>query len=423
MPRVLEVIPDEFDIFTHRPFLQCVQSSEQHVLTPLHTLTGATSIEFNCLPYTDKYKDLSSIFLSLKFQLVKSDGTSFTSTNTEQPHLVTNSLYSIFKSVYVKLNGHQVGSVEQHYHYKEWLETSLNYSVETSTSRLTSQLYIPNAETASLKKVSENSKVFDVYGHINVLNVSKLLIPGVSFNIVFNTENSDFFITEDITKTSTTSKLVITDAKLYIRHVTATPDLFLAHEKMLQKGQNAIYEYKSGSLITHNLAKGVSNINIPNFHTGRKPSLIVFGMVKNSDYVGDRKTNPFNFQHFGLKSFNFLINGSPRPITPYEMTIDDSNACYAHVFSKVIESIGLHRADRSNLITYANFISGHFLIVEDLSNSSLGNAEINGPSEEIAIGVSGIFKSALTENVTCFLYYLQSKQFEVNYNRVLENIT
>lgn len=85
--------------------------------------------------------------------------------------------------------------------------------------------------------------------------------------------------------------------------------------------------------------------------------------------------------------------------------------------------MGHHRTNNNNLVTHANFIDGHFLIVEDLTNSSLGSAEINGPSQEITIGVNGIFKTATSHNITCVLYYLLPKQFEINHSRVVENIT
>lgn len=118
-----EYIPEELDLFATRPYLFCVKENLIHEYSPLHTVEGATSIEFLSLPYNEKYKDLSWVFLKLRLQLLKKDATPYKSTDVNQPHLVTNALHSIFKSAYVSLNGNSIRSIEK-YHYKEWLEVS-----------------------------------------------------------------------------------------------------------------------------------------------------------------------------------------------------------------------------------------------------------------------------------------------------------
>lgn len=222
---------------------------------------------------------------------------------------------------------------------------------------------------------------------------------------------------EDITKTKTTSKLIIEDAKLYIRHVKPTTDILSSHERLLLRGEMAVYEYKRGEIITQNIAAGSSNIQINNFYSGPKPSLIVFGMLTNKAYTGDRATNPFAFHHFNLRSFHFSIDGTHRPQNSYDVIIDETHNCYAHIFAKLYESIGYHNSDRSNLVTHANFIENHFLILEDLSNFNLALTDINEPLRNVNIGVNAVLAKPLTENITCMLYMLIPSRFEIGSNR------
>lgn len=419
MPTYQEYIPEELNIFSNRAFLNCISESSHKEYSALNTLDGANSLEFNSLAYTDQYKDLSWVFLKLRLQVTKGDGTLFKETDQEQPHLTTNALHSIFKSAFISLNGNNLRNVEQNYHYKEWIETTMNFNIEYANSRLTSQLYIPNSTSDALKKAPKNSKVFELYGRINLINVAKLLIPGVSFNLRLNLESPEFYFVEDIVKTMTTSKLKIDDAKLCIRHVKPSSEVLLAHERLLASGEPAVYEYKRGEIFTQNVAKGASNLNIMNFYSGPRPSLALFGMVKNSSYTGDRKENPFEFKPNDLKSFNFVINGNARPLNPYEFIVDSTHSCYTHLFSKVYESLGFHNSDRSNLITYDNFAKDHFMIVEDLSNFNIGLTDINEPLRDVTIGINGTFNKATTETLTCILYLLIPSRFEVSGNRAV----
>lgn len=419
-----EYIPDELDIFANRPYLFCVKESNIHEYSPLNSTDGATSIEFLSLPYNDQYKDLSWTFLKLRLQLLKKGGAKYLESDDKekQPHLATNALHSIFKSAYLSLNSVSLRNVESNYHYKEFIETTLNFHIESATSRLSSQMYIPNAEEKSLKDICKDSKVFELYGRINLMNLSKLLIPGVSLSIRFNLENPDFFIKEQKFKVDsldmvTDSILKIHSAKLYVRHTVPSSEIILAHERLLSSGKSAIYEFKKGEVYSQNIAAGTSNLNVMNLYSGPKPSLIVFAMTENKGYSGDRNKNPFNFMHFDLQTFSFIVNGVSRPANPYNIQIDKTHECYSHIFSKVYESLGMHQSDNSNLITRANFAKDHFMILEDLSSFNISLSDINEMGENVSIGVSGTFAKNLPETITCVMYILVPSRFEITGSR------
>lgn len=412
-----EFIPDELNVFANQPVLQCINDAHHIEYSALNTLDNATTIEFDSLPYDDKYKDLSWTYLKLRLQLVKADGTKYTNDDVFQPHLISNTLHSIFKSAFISLNGQSMRSVEQNYHYKEYIETSLNYTIESATSRLNSQLYVPNSVEVSLGVRSKNSKIFELYGRLNLININRLLIPRVKVNLRLHLENPEFFIKEDTEQTKSTSKLKIHGANLYIRHVTPTLEILNSHEKLLLGGESAVYEFKRGEIITQNVAAGTKNLTIPNLYSGPRPSLIVFGMVSNKAHVGERKLNPFEFKPFNLRSFNFIVNGSARPTNPYDIQMDDSHSCYTHLLSKLYESIGYHNIDRSNLVTYENFTKDHFFIVEDLSNFDVGLPDISEVPRTVSIGVNGTFTKNLEETITCVLYYLIPSRIEISKDR------
>lgn len=354
-----EFIPSELDILANKPVLLSINDSSVLEYTPLNSLDNAKSIEFLSLAYNDRYKDLSWAFLKLRVQILKNDLTLFKDDGTLdkiQPHLATNALHSIFKSAYVSLGSTNVRSVESNYAFKEWLEATLNFDIESASSRLSSQHYVPNADGVALTKLTKDSKIVELYGKINLMNLSKLLIPGISVSFKFNLSEPDFYMVEDTTKTLTKSIIKIHSARLYLRHVSTSAEILLTHEKLLSSGRPAVYEYKRGDVVTQNVARGVSNLNIQNFYNGVKPSLIAFGMLSNDVYSGKRTSNPFQFTPQKLTSFNFVVNGSSKPINPYTFINNEKESSYSHIFSSIYESLGYHANDRTTLITRYDFI-------------------------------------------------------------------
>lgn len=362
------------------------------------------------------------MFLKLRLQLLKKDKTPYTIKDTAQPHLTNNAFHSIFKSAFITLNSVNVRSQETGYNYKEFIETSLNYNEQTALSRLGSQLYIPNSKIETLRAESKNSVIFELYSKINLMNLSKLLLPNVTMTLRLVLESPDFYIKEqsykklptDITEVLTESIMRIDLAKLYVRHVTASSDILLAHERILSSGKNAVYEYKRAEIYTHNIPANASNISIPHFYTGPKPSIIVFAMTKNSAFIGNRVLNPYLFEPNNINSFSFIVDGTNKP--SFDLSLDENHNCINHAYSRMFESLNLHNTHKSNLITRDNFKT-HFMLVEDLSVNQNALSDLNEASENVSIGVTATFTKALSETMTCILYVLVPSRFEITASR------
>lgn len=432
-----EIIPDEFSIFAQRAHILSVAESDVIEYQPINSVENAQTIEFNCLGFNEKYKDLSNCYLRLRVKLTRGDGspwmaeqdvTSGQSTSKKktldiQPHLVSNGLFSIFKSAHVSLNGIGVHSVEGNYHYRDWIETTLNFNRESAMNRLSgTQLYAIDNDVAVLRGASLNSKSFELFGKVGVMNISKLLIPNVSFNLRLSLENPDFYLIEPA-DSGTKSVLKILDARLYLRHVTPTPDLILAHEKILASGnRNATYEYKRGMVITQNVPAGVTNLNIPNFYSGNRPAMAVFCMVENGIFVGNRAKTPYEFSTHGLSKMNFLINGQVKPSHPLEITTTTDENYTSQIFSHLYQSLNYHNTDKSVIITQESFVKDHFLIPLDLTASGSALSDANEVLQNVTIGITGTFNKALSTTITCILYLLLPSRFEITGSRAILNI-
>lgn len=154
-----------------------------------------------------------------------------------------------------------------------------------------------------------------------------------------------------------------------IRERRLVPKLFLFSRKKLCKC--------SFQIITANLSKGVSNMNLTNMYVGLKPKLVIMAMVTNESYSGTRDSSPFLFTHNSLSSFKFLLNGNGLPATPYDLKVSTAENSYYRVFSKLFETLGY--ADKSNLINESNFLKENFFIaqVHRLNNANASTVATN----------------------------------------------
>jgi hypothetical protein len=253
---------------------------------------------------------------------------------------------------------------------------------------------------------------------MTILPLDRLIIPHVEVGIKFTLQDPEYFIIEDVAKSKTTSQLKILSANLYLRHVVPSPEIILAHERILAlKKIPALYEHKKGIIITQNLAKGTTSLDIPNFYSGIRPGLAVFALCKSLNFSGQRKTNPFEFNHFGLTSFQFCMNGEPRPLQPLTMKIDNSNSCFAQAFSKLHEALGHHANLKHNLITPTNFITNRFMLAEDFTTMAFANSDINQINESAVLGVRGMFNTPLDDLTVAILYISVQSAIEIDVNR------
>lgn len=416
MAKLQEVIPDDLNIFEEKPLLICIDGNSTEEILPLNSLDNCTSIEFNSLPYIDKYKDLGSICLKLHVKFVKSaDNSNFEAKDTAQPNLASNGLMSIFKDCQVTIGGSNVVNVD-HIAYKSYVETLMNFNVETAESLLETQGFVPNQNETSLKNIFKNSTTYELYGPLNVITTSKLLIPGVGVSLRLNLHNPNFFIKE----ATALSNLKILSAKLYMRHVKVKDAISLSHEKILASGMNARYEFKKGVLSCQNVSAGTSDLNIANLYTGTKPSLIGFFMVLNQSATGQRSTSPFDMKPFNLNTFQFVVNGVLVPQNAYEIVSSNSEKKYNHLFAKVYEALGHKSSGKTALLTRDNFIKDHFIVIQDCSTfGTVAVDEIKEIPTECTIGIVAKLSQALSATITCFLYAQIDGRFEVTSNRTV----
>jgi hypothetical protein len=169
------------------------------------------------------------------------------------------------------------------------------------------------------------------------------------------------------------SKFKFLEAKLFVRRIRANPQIPLAHEKTL-KTDLARYNMTRDELKTFTFSAGPRSLSIDQAVMGRIPKRLLFTMVGNSDFIGTIDTNPFRFQHFGLRTFVMYVKG--RQIPSESLSIDPSNEKTTVMgYKTLFEGCGIHHSNSGLQITHDMYISGYFMLLFDLTPDMAASEE------------------------------------------------
>jgi len=149
----------------------------------------------------------------------------------------------------------------------------------------------------------KNSKITDLYGrlHADICNVSQFLLSGVRMHIRLTKAKDDFYLMNANADSKAIFKFP--DAELIVRRIRPSSKIYYAHTEALSKGCIARYNLTRVELKTFTYAGVPQAIFINNSVLGMLPKRLIFSMVKNTDFLGSRNSNPYNLRHYDLTNF------------------------------------------------------------------------------------------------------------------------
>jgi hypothetical protein len=111
-----------------------------------------------------------------------------------------------------------------------------------------------------------------------------------------------------------------------------------------------------GLKIHGKLTKG-RTLTLDNAIFGRTPKRIVFTMTKNSDFIGSKDSNPFNFEHYKLTYFSMNVNG--RQLQSGGLSLDtNSETTPVLAYDTLFTGCCIHHADTGLQISHTMYLNG-----------------------------------------------------------------
>jgi hypothetical protein len=281
----------EFDYFTPAIIQSAIVAEYDDVISQVNainptTSTGLNTLEFNIPGAADQYRDINNSRLMLKIKLTKADGSALGSTNKVGPTNLT--LHSLFSNVSVTLCGKEISGKYTQYPYRTYLKTLLTYTQNVLKTRLAAggwykddatrmdALWLAtaggNTANSGLEarvKAAPESALWVLIGrpHVDLFHQPPDLRPNCGLTLKLTPSASAFHIME---AENGTSKVILLEARLFVRTKKVAPELVLAHKEMLQKG-NMRFPLNRVTVSRYGIATGFISVSIPMNYPAKLP--------------------------------------------------------------------------------------------------------------------------------------------------------
>lgn len=427
-----ECVKSELDLFTLPPTQTSIESTQWVEYKPVTTISEDSYLEFLVPGNSEDYIDLAHTMLSVSVRLENADGNI---SNTAIVAPVNNFLHSLFNQVDVFFNQKPVSPPNNAYAYRAYIETLLNYSEEAKKSHLTSTLWYEDTAgqmdaalttvTTANPSFSKNKgatkrnefvkggKTLDLLGHLHcdVFNQEKFLLNGVEIRVRLIRSKDTFCLIDYETQPV---KVHVLEAALRVRKAKINPGILIAHSKALTRG-TAKYPLTRVEVKSFTLHTGVTGETLDNIILGQLPKRVIIGLVLNKAFNGNRRTNPFNFQHFNLTYLALNVDGVQIPGKAIQPKYPST---YIDAFHTVFSGTGIHFMNEGNCISRDNYPNGYCLYAFDLTPDLSANCNTHWNLVKTgAVRLELRFDTELQESINCVVYTEYDNILEIDSSR------
>ena len=386
------------------------------------------TIEFSMKGAVDLYRDLNNSYLMLQLKVVKSDNSNLA---LDAPVSLTNlPLHSLFSNVGLTLCGKEITENDTLYPYRAYLETLLNYDKEVLETRCEAEGWAkdtagcmdnlvlvkagsgpePNKGFVARQEMIKGSKPFTLVGrpHLDLFHQNLDIPPGCSIVIKFTPSPAGFALMEADTGTS---KILLLDAKFFVRTKRLSPELILGHKEMLERA-DMFFPVNRVMVKRIGVSPGFTHVDIPLLFPAKLPKRIVVGFVKNTASAGKRDENPFNFRHLGITRLSLNVNGQQIPAN--ELTMNFATGDVQRAYLNTLAALGYDNGDRSINIKTKDFAQGYTLFGFKIAPGPI-DGNVHSASNTVgSMNLSAHFAHGLVDNVDLIVFAELPATVEIN---------
>ena len=442
----------EVDLFSVPPTQLSLEKGRWIDYRPLSSVENPDSAITFLIAGTDEYIDLSKTILYVEGKVTSGDGGDLSGGTQTNVAPVNNFLHSLFKQVDVYLNGKQVTPAMGTYAYRSYIETLLNYDVSAKKSQLSSALYfkdtagqmdasraLPSTTTITYvesdthqnetkavpKTVSipvpgtgnqgfakrheyiKGSKTFALTGPIfsDVFMSDRLLLNMLNLKVVLNRSSNAFCLMDtNSAGNKVNPKVKLTDGVLKIRKVKVDQTVSDATELIL-KQTPALYPIRRVECKALTIPQNLPGVRKDNIFSGIIPKSFMFGLVDANSYSGENNKNPYNFQHFKVKTVTLSVNGEEIPFK--QLVLEYTNATakdFIQAYNTLFSGTGKMYANTGLDITREEYAGGYTLYAFDLTPDMYNTADYFNTVQRGSLSVDITFDGQTTVpiNMVCY---------------------
>lgn len=379
----LECVHSGLDIFEAPGLQTSVERGEYVEYRPLATLDDTGPLEFFVRGGVE-YLDLCDSYLRVQVKVTLPNGNDLPPDCPVVPMNLT--LHSMFSDVTLFLNTTQVSNNNGAYPYLAYLQTLLSYGPDAKRTQMQMPMYYAdtaghfndvegtdNGGMVARKARVARSRVVDMMGrlHCDMFHQGKYLLSHLDMRIKLARAKNAFVLCcgetgEPENRRREAYKLQLLDASLYVRKLTVSPVISLAHEKTLEKA-NAKYPLTQSVLRVFTAPAGAMFWQEDHLFMDKLPNRVIIGFVKSAAYNGSYSLNPFDFEHVNLNFLRLYHNGQTVP--GKGLRPDYAAGQYTSAYMTLFSGTNSTWSNTTHGITLADYPRGYTLYCFDLTPS------------------------------------------------------
>ena len=421
----------QLDLFA-TPFTQTsILNGDWVELGPIRDSTNGP-LEFEIESTDDQYLDLQNTLITLQCKVLKSNGAALGEGNGLTIMPSTYFLHSLFSTVSVTINGHEV-EYESNYPYRAYLESLVNYGAEAKRTHLSMSLWhddkggvidtdgIVDGNKALFKPRKDlvaKSRTLDMIGrfHSDLFHQHKYLPPSCKVSVKLIRSDPKFCLQKTASNDNDEYKVDIIRCELLVRKVKVNPGVITKHNELLASGVGMKYPTKRIQTQFFSISQGKQSERLNLILNRQQPKRLLISLVDHTAKNGSYTTNPFNFKHFHLSSIGLVVDGHPVPNKPIRLDFD--NNLYTRAYANLLLASGKAFVDEDNSITTAEFANGFAIYAFDLTGD-LCEGEGVHLVKQSTTSLELDFKKALEQTISVFVYSEYDDLLEIDRNRIV----
>ena len=341
---------------------------------------------------------------------------------------------ALWNNIEVSINGLMVSFVSSPIaNYKAYMETILSYNELAAKTHLIGSRFlmdepgdfaktVATANSNQAKRMEwfekSNSVDFSFPLASDILRIDKYFMDRLALDIKLSRASDEFLIVQG---TDDTKQYFVKIEKLslVVRHIGLHSDFVEHINKQLDQGKRARYPLMRTVLKSRIIQRGESYTPIVDIFSGRLPSSLYFGFVKNSAFKGNKNENPFNFEHFDIGSVSLLVNSRTFPATRYTPKFKDDvkTSIIMREYMGLMQNIGASGNNEAPLVTLDNFHSGCTIFGFDLSPDNCGNYHVHG-DERGTMNIELQWSKATPEPISLIVYGVFHDEMQIDLDRI-----
>uniref|UniRef100_A0A914HYV3 Uncharacterized protein n=1 Tax=Globodera rostochiensis TaxID=31243 RepID=A0A914HYV3_GLORO len=370
-------ITNALDFFHVPPTNVSVSSSKVFELLPSNPLTD-TPYHFK-LHSSQNFIDLSKCYLFTEFRIRKENASGLLVNLDASDNLVCPIQMigqTFIRNIRMSINGREIFNTNSLMAYKTYFSHELSYSSTAKDSHLNAAGYYGDKDEtleqgdgcAARRDLFAGSKTAQFIAKIDadLFNQPLYLINFCELDVEILPNDSNFLIVAPSAgATAPRYHFEVVGLKMYVKKVSLMDGLALDIARKLEV-KPARYAVRKTMMKSLFISQGRFEFTA-NLFMDQIPRRIIMGLVSNSDYVGDAKRSPFNFQPFNVREISIIANGRSYPQAPYDL--DYSKGKYVRAFNDMNEAVGFCNTTESNGITFKQYGKTHCMYVFNMTSS------------------------------------------------------